>query len=238
LTGIKGIVMRSLVVVICLGLCATPMCAGPWVREKGQVFFASGGNFVLSENAEAPVTFDPTFYGEYGLNGTVTLGVDYYATVLEGTQAAVAFASFPIGQPVGNNVFGAQIGLGGRMDALGSIEYLTRGGVSWGRGLDHGWLTIDASATYGSVERIWLPKADFTWGHHFSDHWTVMAQLQTGQGSDDDTYAKIHPAVIFHINDRYSVSLGAVQTLTEDQGTAIKLDIWTTATIPRRHVAE
>ncbi|MCG3266824.1 hypothetical protein [Yoonia sp. I 8.24] len=230
--------MRLLVTVISTILCAAPLCAGPWAREKGQLFFASGGSFVLSEDPNAPVNFDPTFYGEYGLNGTVTLGIDYYATVLEGTQSAIAFASFPIGQPAGNNVFGAQLGLGGRMDAFGGIEYLTRGGVSWGRGLDRGWLTVDTSATYGTIDQAWLAKADLTWGHHFNDHWTVMAQLQTGQGGDDDTYAKINPAVVFHINDHTSISLGAVQTLTNDQDTAIRVDIWTTATIPRFRAEE
>ncbi|SFR46236.1 hypothetical protein SAMN04488005_2227 [Yoonia tamlensis] len=230
--------MRYIVPTVFFALCACAAQAGPWPREKGVVFTAFGGNFLLSEGAQLPVNYDPTFYGEYGLNGTVTFGVDYHTADLGRIQAAVFFASFPLGEPVGPDVFSAQIGLGARMDPLNPVEHLLRGGVSWGRGLDSGWMAIDASATYGDIDQLWRPKADFTWGHHLNDRWSVMAQLQTGQGYDDDTYAKVNPAVIFHINDRYSVSIGAVHALTGDRGSALKLDLWTTATIPRFHATE
>lgn len=229
--------MRFVIALLSAVLCAAPLSAGPWAREQGQIFTATGGNFLLSDGAQLPVNYDPTFYGEYGLNGTVTIGLDYHTADLGRIQAAVFFASFPLGKPVGRDVFSGQIGLGGRVDPLNPVEYLTRGGVSWGRGLDAGWLAVDASATYGNIDQVWRPKADFTWGHHLTDRWTVMAQLQTGQGYDDDTYAKVNPAVIFHINDRYSISVGAVHALTGDRGSALKLDLWTTATIPRFRAA-
>ena len=137
---------------------ALPAFSGPWSREQGQLFIAAGGNFLLSEGAQLPVNYDPTFYGEYGLNGTVTLGVDYHTADLGRIHAAVFFASFPLGEPIGNQVLSAHIGLGGRMDPLSPVEHLTRGGVSWGMGLDQGWLAVDASTTYGDIDQVWRQR--------------------------------------------------------------------------------
>ncbi|WP_394179512.1 hypothetical protein [Yoonia maritima] len=225
--------MRFLITCLYFLCMASLADAGPWSREHRQIFTASGGNFLLSEGAKLPVNYDPTFYAEYGLNGLVTLGVDYHTADQGRIQAAVFFASFPIGEPIAPNIWSAHIGLGGRVDPLNPVEHLTRGGVSWGRGLDQGWLAIDTSATYGDIDQVFRSKADFTWGHHLSDRWTVVSQLQTGQGYDDDTYAKVNPSLIFHVNERYSISLGAVKALTGDRGSALKLDLWSTATIPQ-----
>ena len=207
--------------------------AGPWTREEHQLFYATGGNFLLSDGAQLPVNYDPTFYAEYGLNGTVTLGTDYHTADQGRIQAAVIFMGFPLGETNGRDVWSAHIGLGGRVDPLNPVEYLTRGGVSWGRGLDTGWLAVDASATYGNIDQVFRPKADVTWGRRLTDRWTTIMQLQTGEGFEDDQYIKINPAITFRFNDRYTLSLGAVHAFTGDRGSALKLDLWTTTTIPQ-----
>ena len=81
--------MRFVFAFLSAVLCAAPLSAGPWAREQGQIFTAIGGNFLLSDGAQLPVNYDPTFYGEYGLNGTVTIGVDYHTADLGRIQAAV-----------------------------------------------------------------------------------------------------------------------------------------------------
>ncbi|KJZ20773.1 hypothetical protein [Loktanella sp. S4079] len=227
----------TLFFMLVLWLCA-PAQAGPWTRENHQLFTSSGANFLLSEGAQLPVNYDPTFYAEYGLNGTVTMGLDYHTADQGRIQAAVVFASFPIGQAVAPNTWSAHIGLGARADAINPVEQLTRGGISWGRGLSNGWLAMDASATVGDIDRIWRAKADFTWGRNLGDHWMVIGQIQTGQGYDDDTYAKLNPSIVWRINDKYAISLGAVQAVTGDRGSALKLDLWSTSTIRRPRAAE
>lgn len=230
--------MRLFIVGICVACVAAPTHAGPWTREEGQFFTATGGNFLLSDGAQLPVNYDPTFYAEYGFNDQVTLGVDYHTADQGRIQAAVVFAVFPLPVTTHRDVWSAQIGLGGRFDPLHPVEYLTRGGVSWGRGLDNGWMAVDATATYGNIDQVFRAKADITAGWHLSDRWTAIGQLQTGQGYDGDTYAKINPSLVFRLNEQYSVSLGAVQAMTGDRGSALKLDIWSTFTGPRLHARD
>ncbi len=57
----------TLVFSLCFASLAT---AGAWPREKGTLFIAAGGNFLLSDGAQLPVHYDPTVYAEYGLTGS------------------------------------------------------------------------------------------------------------------------------------------------------------------------
>lgn len=118
--------------------------------------------------------------------------------------------------------------LGVRVDAFSEPEQLIRGGVSWGRGLENGWLAIDATATYGTLDGAFRPKVDATWGHRWSDNWTTTLQLQTGQGFTNDYYAKIAPSLIYNFRDDIKVHLGAVHALTGDRGSGLKLETWLT----------
>lgn len=216
------------IVSVLLLLAANPVLAGAWAREKGQLFIASGGNLLLSEGAQLPVHYDPTIYLEYGLSELLTVGLDYHTADQGRINTGFVFARFPLGDPTATNKVAASLALGARVDEFSPLETLVKGGLSWGRGLDHGWLSIDYSATYGDIDQVFRSKADFTWGYNLSDRWTTVLQLQTGEGFDDDLYAKVSPAILFAINDRYRVGVGAVQALTGDQGSALKLDFWTT----------
>ena len=220
--------MRVIVVICCLLLLAGPVLAGPWQREKGQWFVASGSNLFLSDGSELPVHYDPTAYVEYGLTPLVTVGLDYHTADRGRIQTGFVFASFPLIDTSGRDRFAASIGFGARADPLHPVEKLTRGGLAWGRGLDTGWLSAEASATYGKIDQVFRPKLDLTWGYNVNDRWTTTAQLQAGQGYDDDTYAKVATSVSYGISDRYRVSIGWVQGLTGDQGGAVKVDLWAT----------
>lgn len=219
--------MRFVVIVLCL-FAASPAFAGAWAREKGQLFVASGGNLLLSDGAQLPVHYDPTIYLEYGLSELLTVGVDYHTADQGRINTGFVFARFPLGDPTATNKLAASLAFGARVDEFSPVENLVRGGISWGRGLERGWLSIDYSATYGDIDQVFRSKADFTWGHNFSDRWTTVLQLQTGEGFDDDLYAKVSPTILFAFNDRYRVGVGAVQALTGDKGSALKVDFWTT----------
>lgn len=208
--------------------CANPVFAGAWAREKGQFFTASGGNFLLSDGAQLPVHYDPTFYLEYGLSDLLTVGLDYHTADQGRIDTGFIFARFPLGDTTQRDKIAVSLAYGARVDEFNPMEMLMRGGLSWGRGLDSGWLAIDYTATYGDIDKVFRSKADFTWGYNLNDRWTTTLQLQTGEGFNDDVYAKISPSVLFTVNDTYRVALGAVQGLTGDRGSALKVDLWTT----------
>lgn len=220
--------MRLIVTIFYIITAAGPAFAGAWAREKGQTFIASGGNFLLSDGAQLPVHYDPTLYAEYGLSPLITVGLDYHTADQGRIDTGFIFVRFPLGETTGRDQLAASLAFGARIDEFSPLEKLVRGGVSWGRGLERGWLSVDYTATYGNIDQVFRSKADFTWGYKFNDRWTSSLQLQTGEGFTDDVYAKISPAIIFRANDTYSISVGAVQAVTGDRGSALKLDLWST----------
>lgn len=219
--------MRNLaILLLCL---ATDMAsAGAWARTEGELFIAAGGNFLLSDGARLPVHYDPTLYAEFGASERVTLGLDLHTADAGRIGSAYFFASFPIGDLESDNKFAANFALGMRIDAFSAPETLLRGGISWGRGLETGWLAIDATATYGTNDSTFRPKVDATWGRNWSDKWTTSLQLQTGQGFTNDYYAKIAPSLIYNFNEDIKIHLGAVKGLTGDRGAGLKLETWLT----------
>lgn len=218
--------MRWIVTVLCI--CGLPLQAnaGAWAREKGQVFVATGGNFLLSDGAQLPVHYDPTLYLEYGLSELMTIGLDYHTADQGRINTGFIFARFPLGDTTGRDRFAASLAFGARVDEFNPMENLLQGGLFWGRGHDAGWYALDYTATYGDIDQIFRSKADLTWGYHINDRWTTSLQLQTGEGFSDDFYAKINPSLIFTIHENHRISVGAVKALTGDQGSALKLDIW------------
>lgn len=200
--------------------------AGAWPREEGQYFVAIGGNFLLSDGARLPVHYDPTLYLEYGLDGRVTLGADYYTADAGRITSGFGFVSIPLSTADATDKFAATLGLGVKLKQGEDAESQLRGGLSWGRGIDSGWLAVDASAKIGTNDRLFRPKLDATWGHHWSNDWTTSLQLQTGQGASSDYYAKIAPSITYNLTDNAKVHLGIVHALTGDRGTGAKAEIW------------
>lgn len=202
--------------------------AGAWTRAEGELFIAAGGNFLLSEGAQLPVHYDPTLYAEYGMSERVTLGLDLHTADAGRIGSLFLFASFPIGDLKAQNKFAASLALGVRADAFREPETLMRGGISWGRGIENGWLAIDATATFGTLDNTFRPKVDATWGYNWTDKWTTTVQLQTGQGFTNDYYAKIAPSLVYDLRENIKVHLGAVHALTGDRGSALKFETWLT----------
>ena len=220
--------MRFLLILILLTCAGSTASGGAWPRDKGSLFIAAGGNFLLSEGAELPVYYDPTVYAEYGLSDRITLGLDLYTADKGRIASAFAFAAVPVGALDAKNRAMVSLGYGYRLNADTSTEALMRMGLSLGRGLDNGWLAADISATIGTVDTTWRPKADFNWGRRWSPRWTTTLQLQTGQGFFNDYYAKYSPTVIFDVTDRIKINIGAVKAMTGDGGGALKAETWLT----------
>ncbi|WP_439153881.1 hypothetical protein [Yoonia sp.] len=220
--------MRLIAGFCCLIALAGPVFGGAWTREKGQFFIANGSNLFLSDGSELPVHYDPTVYVEYGLTPRVTFGLDYHTADRGRIHTGLVFASIPLIDTKGRDRFAASLGFGARVDRHHPVETLVRGGLAWGRGLDSGWLSVDASATYGTIDTAFRPKLDLSWGYHIADNWMASAQLQTGQGYSDDYYAKVATTVGYAVNDRYQINIGLIQAMTGDRGAALKLELWAT----------
>ena len=223
-----GNVMRVLLVAICLICAASAAQAGAWAREKGQLFIASASNIALLEDTDTYLYYDPTFYTEYGLSDRVTLGAEYFTTQRDTVQTGLVFANIPLGDMAGDDRFSVGLAFGAEIRPYQDPVPLMRGGLSWGRGLDSGWLAIDASATYHRDADIFTPKADFTWGYNLTDRWTLMFQLQTGRSSDAADYAKLNSAVIFGLTDTLRITMGVMNPLIDDDPAALRLGVWQT----------
>ncbi|RYH02166.1 hypothetical protein EU805_09910 [Salipiger sp. IMCC34102] len=218
--------MKSISLAILLILAATMLRAGAWPREEGDLFIAAGGNFLLSEGARLPVHYDPTLYAEYGFSPRLTLGTDLHTADAGRIFSTFVFAMTPFGDPEADLRRMAGFGLGYRQNNDGTEEALIRPALSLGQSTGSGWLAFDGTVTYGTEVRTWRPKADFTWGHNWTDRITTTFQIQTGTGFTGDHYAKISPTVIWTVNDRVKLNLGAVQALTGDRGSALKFETW------------
>lgn len=220
--------MQRICLTIAFCALATPAVSGAWPRDKGTLFIAAGGNFLLSDGAELPVHYDPTLYAEYGLSTRVTLGLDLYTADKGRIASAFGFIGVPVGALDGRNRVMVSLGYGYRLNADTTTESLMRMGLSLGRGLDDGWLAADISATFGTHDTTWRPKTDLTWGRNWTDRWTTTLQMQSGQGFYDDYYLKVSPTVIFKVTESVKINIGMVKALTGDGGSALKAETWLT----------
>jgi len=218
--------MWVLLLIIAFSGLATTAEGGAWAREKGQLFVSLGANIWVHDSDEHGHYHDPTLYFEYGLTDRITVGADYFATVFDSVDVGFAFAQIPLGDVTADDKFAVQLGYGIRTDYLTEFDPLWRGGLSWGRGLPNGWLAIDASAIYSQTDQVWRKKVDYTWGHHLTDRWSGMLQIQTGRSFDDRDFAKLAPAMIFNLNDTIRVSLGGMQELRDSDAAGIRLSVW------------
>ena len=205
---------------------ATPAGAGAWAREEGTWFVALGGNVALLGDAVSPVYYDPTIYLEYGLTPRLTLGLDGF-TADRGTAGSVfVFLRFPLGPAEGNERFALSLATGATLMPDRTLEETPRLGFHWGRGLDGGWLAVDAEVKYGLTRGIAQSKVDMTWGHRFDDQWSSVLVTTAGIGLEGDFYAKVAPSLAYEVNDRLSLRAGAVQALTGDFGTGVNAEVW------------
>ena len=218
--------MRCLLVSIGLMMIAGSAQSGAWAREEGEIFIASTSNVLMLQDTGAPFHYAPTFYAEYGLTPLVTIGAEYFTTQQDTVQTGLVFARIPLGDTTGTDRVAASLAFGAELVPFAEPAPLMRGGLSWGRGLEHGWIGLDASATYHRAEQVFAPKADFTWGRNLTDRWTVILQFQTGKSKEDFDYARIEAAVAFSVFDDMRITLGAVQPLTGDEPGALRLGLW------------
>ena len=202
--------------------------AGPWPRAEGETFLSFGGNVALIGEAARPVHYDPTLYIEYGYSDRITIGIDGFTADRGEAGSLFAFGRWALDVPGSNDVWAIGAGVGTTIVPSGEQDATLRATLHWGRGLETGWLAVDAEASFGLERNLTQTKIDATWGYRFNDQWTSATQFQIGTGLTGDTYAKVAPSMIWEARENLQIRAGLVQALSGDYGTGLSLQSWIT----------
>lgn len=229
--------IRVIVLLILMVLPATAQ-AGAWLREKGTLFLSWSNS--ISTLPESLYAADTSLYVEYGLTPRLTVGFDGYLGATGKASEAYLFMRFPLGKLDRPARMALTFGLGAKSipNPWGTTteQSLAKVGFSWGRGLKHGWLAVDASAASVLHSSLYVPgqsgtsyNADFTFGQKPSDRLMLIWQLQTGKTTNGPTYAKFAPSLVWSFGGgKTSVEIGLVKGLTGDETQSLKLGFWKT----------
>lgn len=204
----------------CLAL-ATPAQAGAWPRGKGNVFLTFS-HHATAGRLSGPVYNYTAFYMEYGLNETLTLGLDLGHGV-SGEDKAIVFLRGPLWEPGRFGRLGWEMGLG-RIAGANAL----RPGLSYGMDLPGGagWLALDILIEIPLDAPRLDRKADLTLGLNHSDRLRSIWQLQTGKSQGDPGFARIAPSLVWKLRDNTHVELGASAEMRSARAFGLKLGIW------------
>ncbi|MEI4471557.1 hypothetical protein [Frigidibacter sp. MR17.24] len=221
---------------------AGPAAAGPWPRDRGATF--------LSFGQESGRSGDWTsLYGEYGLTGTLTLGVDGGVTDA-GDGIAIVFLQSAFGAPDARHRFTASLGIGAsRSDDR--VTPVMQGAGSWGFGFDAApgpaWFALDTKlrlipgegdpvviSQSASYQEVLTPvtlaavlKTDATLGVATAGGNRLwIAQLQLEDSSATPLSARLATSVVQKIAGPLRGELGLITPLDGDSETAVKLGLW------------
>lgn len=226
-------------VLVLLGLLILPVTAqaGAWLREKGTVFLSWSNN--ISTLSNSLYATDTSLYAEYGLTPRLTVGFDGYLGGPGKASEAYLFMRMPIGKKQRSSKMALTFGLGQKSipNPWGTTTEQTRAklGFSWGRGLKHGWLAFDTSASILLHSSLFVPgqagtnfSADFTWGQKPFERFTFIWQVQTGKTTNGPFFAKFTPSVVwtFGAKKSNSIEVGFIKGLTGDDSQSVKLGFW------------
>lgn len=209
-----------------LCLCPQLALAGAWPRDAGSVFLSLSGNPVLTALEAGPVHYDPAFYFEYGLSGKLTLGLEAHTADQSSVLIASAFARLPL--PLGGerDLWAATASVGMRQRTGLEADPLFGMGLSWGRGLERGWLSADLAATLSTTYLTVESKLDLTWGHRLGDNFMTIVQLQAGVDEFGSPYARIRPTLAWKATPWLTVEIGVVQGLVGGQIGGLSVASW------------
>ena len=229
--------MLRILALLVLATLPDPAQSGAWPREKGGVFLSwSSTVSVLSDTG---YEVDNSLYAEYGLTSRMTVGFDGYLGATGNVSEGFVFLLLPVGKTDQRARMALTFAMGQKSipNPWGTTtkQSLAKIGLSWGRGLDHGWLAIDAYATAVVHTSLQVPgqsgpefSADFTWGQKPSDRLMLIWQLQAGKPSNGLAYVKFAPSLVWSIGATKStqIELGLIKGLTGDESQSLKLGFW------------
>ncbi|SMC91302.1 hypothetical protein [Primorskyibacter flagellatus] len=205
---------------LCLLICLTGTLAnaGAWPRPEG-TGFASVATRLSFDDTFMTLTSYSSAYLEYGLNGRHTLGLDAgYSS--DGTSRAIVFVRQPLSTTKAGSPIAAELGLG-----VIDTQTVLRPGISWGRGLDKGWMAADALAEIQMTGATDL-KLDLTLGLKDDRGRMLILQLQTGKPFGRAATAQLAPSVVVPFGKSRHLEVGASADLLERRNFRIKFGLW------------
>ncbi|MGR3465228.1 hypothetical protein [Limimaricola sp.] len=208
------------------GLAGDAAQAGAWPREAGRTFLSFGGTIALSDDDSGLPDIAPTIYLEYGLTERLTLGLDGYAADDGSSGNLIAWARLPLTTAANGDVAAVSAGAGTVLVDEDATEAAARLGLHWGRGLEEGWLSVDAQALLALSSLSHEAKIDATWGQNLSPRWTGMLQGQVGYGLGGDAYAKLGTSVVLHVAPDLDLRLGLSRAITGDPDAGLSVETW------------
>lgn len=216
-------VQARLILVLLGFLLPQPGTAGPWPRGEGNQFLSVSLETEIENGITDTDDLYGTLYYERGLSNELTLGFDGGSDPL-GDSKAIGFLRWPAGNQDGPSRLAFEFGLG----AFDST-FAVRPALSWGRGIKHGetdgWISVDTRLVFQDTFEGVL-ESDFTFGLKPSPRGMVILQLQTGQPSDDDFYAKIAPSYVQELRPGRRIEFGVISGITGTDEFKLKLGLW------------
>ena len=232
--------MRSVACALILGLAsASPAPAGAWLRDKGASFNSTSIAINRSKDLST------SYYSEYGLSDSMTLGADIYYGVdrtFFQQGSGILFMRFPIGPTDQTHKLAVHVGVGARY-LLGYFYPAAEVGLSWGRGIKwgerYGWVNVDTSFNKplrDDPKNPYLPestpnarvKLDATLGMGITENGKVMMQI-FNTFEDGETYTTLAPSYVFSPGGgTVSVQIGAEFPVQSDGEASIKIGVWRT----------
>ena len=208
--------LRCLSLLLCLA--GTHAAAGAWPRQEGTWFTSVATRFNFDGSFASTPTYNSA-YVEYGLNGRHTLGLDAGQSG-DGTSRAIAFLRLPLAETRKGNPLSAELGLG-----VIDTQIVLRPGMSWGRGLDKGWLAADALGEIGLTGDTTL-KLDLTLGLKDDNGRMLILQLQNAISPGTPVTAQFAPSVVVPFGKTRHLEIGASAALLGPRSYAIKFGLW------------
>lgn len=221
--------MRRLLLALILMLIASAARAGPWPRETGAVFLATGGTYRFDLGTGLPMG-EGTVYAEYGLTRRVTLGFDGFQTDT-GVAQALIFARMPLGREDRRLKLALGVGLGGaRAGAGADWAGMARIGLAAGR--DHrlgrgGWWTIAAAVEADEATPLPLARIDATFGLGLTPRLQGLVQIESSARDSADAQVALIPGVIWRLGPRTRLHLGVEARATRTSRQAgLRAGLW------------
>lgn len=237
LCSMVSIRLCSLVVALTHGICSSPVQAGPWPRDVGQVFIA---NEVALDRIEGAARAAHRHYLEYGLTRRVTLGakLEQQTAWLPGVvwQLAQGFASAPWrgriflrwhpGEVVAQTPYALEVQLGHnptrQADRLRIAAYIGHGFDLVGH---EAWARFDLSAGIAGALRDGQRDATLQLGLSLTD--TTRAWLDLGATFlDDDRTDRVTVSTALDMTALHSITVGVTRTFGTWSEMGLRLGLW------------
>lgn len=177
-----------------------------------------------------------SIYGEIGLGGRMTLGLDLGRG--DFTDEAILFLRRTLTRPEAQNQIALDFGYGERRaDGLGDSQ-LVRVGLSLGRGYDDaalswmpigvtgGWVGLDAIAVHDLTRDEGRWKVEATLGLRPAERISLMLQVLAEEWPGADVSFGLNPSVVFQIREGTSIELGARGNFDDDPQIGLELGLW------------